>query len=358
MIKVTPDLLRFDDGRPVDAASWQERRGELHRAIVPHEYGGMFPSGQATEAVLRARSGVQSMPGCVNATYTVRTTFASGAELCFTLTLLIPPGKGPFPVVLEGDGCWRYFDDEVAARVVARGNIAARFDRTEAAADNKDLYRETGLYCIFPESRIGVLPAWAWAYHRAVDALLTMPEVRSDAIAITGHSRGGKTVLLAGATDQRIALTNPNGSGIGGAGLNRLKAAGSETVDAFFSGNIFWFGDGFKAHRNRDAELPYDQHYLHALVAPRLLLVTDAYEDHPANPPGTYAACLAAREVWKLLGAPQNIGWVIREGQHAHTLADFEALLDFMDMHLHQREAPRQFQRRLFPDLGELLHGA
>ena len=40
--------------------------------------------------------------------------------------------------------------------------------------------------------------------------------------------------------------------------------------------NIFWFGSGWRAHRNRDAELPYDNHYLHALVAPRGLLLTEA----------------------------------------------------------------------------------
>jgi hypothetical protein len=352
---VTPDLLTFEDGTPVDAGEWPRRRNELYNTIIPHEYGGMPPCGEGTEVFLRARNAIRGWAGVVYRTYEVRTRFASGGELSLTLSLWCPPGDGPFPVVLDGDGCWRCFSDEVVRQIVSRGNIAASFDRTEAAADNKDIYRETGLYRLFPDAVFGALPAWAWGFHRCVDALVGMADVRADGIAITGHSRGGKTVLLAGATDDRIAITNPNGSGIGGSGLNRLKVHGSEVVDSFYgSGNIFWFGQGFKDYRHRDAELPYDQHFLHALVAPRCLLVTDAYEDHAANPPGSYAACQAARKVYDLLGKPQGIGWVVREGGHAHTPTDYEALLDFMDLHLHGR-AVREFQRPLFPDLSALL---
>ena len=162
-----------------------------------------------------------------------------------------------------------------------------------------------------------MLSAWAWAYHRCVDALQQMPNVRTDAIAISGHSRGGKTVLLAGALDERIALVNPNNSGIGGAGLNHWKADGSETIDSFFrSGNIFWFGDSFARHRHQDNELPYDQHFLLAMVAPRPLLLTEAYEDRATNPPGTYAACQATQLVYMLywIVAPTLDGLSARGG--------------------------------------------
>lgn len=356
LMKVTPDLLTFDDATPVRTADWNRRRMELRDAIIPHEYGELPPPGQHTEVVLRAANRIRNWPGIQYRTYDVTTRFESGNEFSLTLSLWCPPGDGPFPVVLNGDGCWRYFDDSVIRQVVARGNIAASFDRTQAAADNKDAYRQSGLYRIFPEAHFAVLAVWAWAFHRCVDALLGMRDVRADGIAVTGHSRGGKAALLAGATDDRIALTNPNCSGIGGASLHRRKAPGSEVVDDFYhSGNIFWFAQGFRDHRHRDAQFPYDQHFLHALVAPRLLLITDAYDDHAANPPGTYAACQAAREVYDMLGRPDGLGWSIREGGHAHTWTDFEALLDFMDLHLHRRMVQRQFQRRLFPDLDTLL---
>lgn len=354
-MNVTPDLLTLNDGTSVDARNWPGRRQELYDAIIPHEFGGMPPAHEGVDVIRRATSGVRHWPGVQYRTYEVRTRFDAG-EVSLTLSLWKPSGDGPFPVLLDADGCWRYFSDDVIHEVLQRGNIAVSIDRTEAAADNPDDYRRTGLYRLFPDAEFGVCPAWAWAVSRAVDALSEMDDVRADAIAITGHSRGGKTVLLAGATDERIAVTNPNNSGIGGAGLNRIKMPGSEVIDDFFgSRNIFWFGKDWAAHRHRDAELPYDNHYLHALVAPRGLLLTEAYEDHDANPAGTYAAALESRKVFDLLGGKDAIAWAYRERGHAHMPEDYMALLDFMDRRFHERRVRRDFQRPLYPDLDELL---
>ena len=353
---VRPDLLTLQDGRAVTASNWRQRRAELSDVIIPSAYGGMPPTGRVGEPLLFSSVKMRAWEGVAYDTYEVCTAFADGKEHMMRLSLWIPPGEGPFPVLLYGDGCWHMLHDETVHQALGRGNIVAVFDRTEAAADNSACYRETGLYRLYPESSFGVLSAWAWAYHRCVDALQQMPNVRTDAIAISGHSRGGKTVLLAGAIDERIALVNPNNSGIGGASLNHWKADGSETIDSFFrSGNIFWFGGSFARHRHRDNELPYDQHFLLAMVAPRPLLLTEAYEDRATNPPGTYAACQATQLVYNLLGRSANVGWSFREGGHAHSVADFIALLDYMDVHLHNRTELRDFQRALFPAMDSVL---
>ena len=355
-MNVQPDLLTTRDGSTVDADSWPNRRKELADAIIPHEFGGMPPEHKSIDIIRRANSRIRHWPGVQYRTYEVRVLFPKNSEISLTLSLWIPPGDGPFPVLLDCDGCWRYFNDNVIQNVLERGNIAASVDRTEAAADNKDEYGHTGLYRLFPDAKFGVCSAWAWAIHRCVDGLMTLQDVNANAVAITGHSRGGKTAILAGATDERITLTNPNNSGIGGAGLNRLRMEGSEVVNSFFrSGNIFWFGKEYAAHRHRDAELPYDNHYLHALVAPRGLLLTEAYEDHSANPAGTYAAALSAQKAYNILNSKDAIGWAYRESGHGHTPEDYAALLDFMDRRLHGRELKRDFQRRLYPNLAELL---
>jgi len=352
-----PDLLTNNDGSEVTAANWCQRRQELVAAIIEHQFGALPPGGNGTTLIRRALSRPRHMQDVTYHVYDVTVEFDATRQLTFTLSLWVPPGDGPFPVLLDGDGCWRYFrENEVVTEVLARGYIAASVDRTAAAADNMDDYRRSGLYRLFPDAAWGVLAAWAWLCHRAVDALLQLPMVRGDAIALTGHSRGGKTALLAGATDERIALTNPNCSGIGGAGLHRLKGRDSETIESFFRWrNIFWYAEPFKQMRGRDAELPYDNHFLHAMVAPRLLLVTEAFEDHGANPPGTYAACRDAGRVFRLLGRPEAIGWVFREEGHSHKVQDYISLLDFMDIHFRQQEPRRCFQRRLYPDLADLL---
>jgi len=356
---VRPDLLTLQDGRAVTALNWRHRRAELSDVIIPSAYGGMPPTGRVGEPLLFSSVTVCAWEGVEYETYEVRTAFSDGKEHTIRLSLWIPPEKGPFPVLLYGDGCWHMLHDETVRQALRRGNIVAVFDRTEAAADNSACYRSTGLYRLYPEASFGALSAWAWAYHRCVDALQQMPNVRADAIAISGHSRGGKTALLAGALDERIALVNPNNSGIGGAGLNHWKVDGSETIDSFFgSGNIFWFGESFARQRHRDNQLPYDQHFLLAMVAPRPLLLTEAYEDRAANPPGTYAACQATQPVYALLGRCAHIGWSFREGGHAHSAADFIALLDYMDVHLHNRTVSRDFQRALFPDFDSVLRPA
>ena len=356
MKEILPDLLTFNDGSPVTATGWEKRRGELFDAIVPHQYGGLPPKGESTTAVKLCTHN-NPYKKTIYHSYEVRVSFAGGRELTFMLNLWIPgTGDGPFPVVIDGDGCWRYFDDEMVERVLARGNIAASFNRAQFAADNPDLYRETGLYRLFPQAEFGAIAAWAWGYHRCVDVLAGLDFVRPDQIAITGHSRGGKTVLLAGATDDRIAVTNPNNSGAAGSGLNRLKCEGAELIaDYHRSRNIFWFGQAYIDSIGRDGELPYDQHFFHALVAPRGLLLNEAYEDRWANPPGSYAACLAAREVYELLGKKEQIGWAFREGWHGHLPADYDALLDLLDGVFHGREVDRDFQRPLYPHLNEIL---
>ena len=356
LMDVTPDLLTFDDGSTVTGTNWPSRREELAETIIPHQFGGMPPEPATVDVIRRSISTLRHWPGVRYHTYELRVHLPQDKTISITLSLWIPPGEGPFPVLLDADGCWRYFHDDVVKDVLDRGNIAASVDRTEVAADNPNEYDRTGLYRILDNPEFGVCAAWAWSLHRCVDGLTTIDDADEKQIAITGHSRGGKTVLLAGATDQRIAITNPNNSGIGGAGLHRLKMPGSEVIDDFFgSGNIFWFGQPLAAHRHRDGEVPYDNHFLHAMVAPRGLLLTEAYEDFGANPAGTYVAATAARKVYEVLDRPDAIGWAFRERGHAHYREDYAAVLDFMDQQFHERELTRNFQRSLYPGLTNIL---
>jgi dienelactone hydrolase len=136
--------------------------------------------------------------------------------------------------------------DDITRLVLSRGYILAAFNRTEIVPDHNEYGRTTGLYAAFPKLEFGALSAWAWGYHRAVDFLDILPEVDGDRIAISGHSRGGKTVLLAGATDERIALTNPNDSGCGGAGCYRIQGQGSETLSDILHRFAYWFNPPFR----------------------------------------------------------------------------------------------------------------
>jgi len=191
---------------------------------------------------------------------TIRVIAQSEPQFTFILQLTIPPGDGPFPVIINGDACWKYLTDEIATEVLERNYILARFNRMELAPDVYNSERTSGLYPLFPGSTFGALSAWAWGYHRCVDVLEQMDCVDGMQIAITGHSRGRKAVLLAGATDERIALTCPNNSGAGGAGCFRSQGPESETLADLIKAIPYWFGPKLQEFVGRENELPFDQH--------------------------------------------------------------------------------------------------
>ncbi len=345
-----PDLFRFENGEPVRGpADWPRRRQELLAPLLAVEYGQLPPAPPGTDGEPLHTHTVARFLQARHDQYRLVTRGSRPYQ--FILDLLVPPGAGPFPVVLNGDGCWRYLTDSVTLDVLRRGNILAAFNRVEIAPDNYNAERNTGLYRVYPEGDFGALAAWAWGYHRCVDFLLTRDEVDPARIAVTGHSRGGKAVLLAGATDERIALTAPNNSGCGGAGCFRRQGPGSETLAAILKAIPYWFGPRLKDYLGREAELPFDQHYLKAAVAPRALVSTEALGDLWANPSGTWQTHLAAREAYRFLGAEERIGIWFREGGHDHGDTDWAAFLDFMDWQLRGRQPALRFNLNPFPDL-------
>ncbi|HEX2948441.1 MAG TPA: acetylxylan esterase [Armatimonadota bacterium] len=209
--------------------------------------------------------------------------------------------------------------------------------------DDKTTQHDTGLHATFPDDDFGALAGWAWGYHRVVDLLQQLPYIDATRIAVTGHSRGGKTALLAGATDERIALTVPNNSGCGGAGCYRFVDDGGEHLEDILRQFAFWFSPRLAEYLHREDELPFDQHSLKALVAPRALLCTEALGDHWASPRGTRLTHDATRDVYRFLNAEHRIGIWYREGGHAQRLPDWEVLLDFADVQFYGKPATRNY---------------
>ncbi len=58
--------------------------------------------------------------------------------------------------------------------------------------------------------------AWAWGVHRVIDAIEKVDRIDAKKVIVTGHSRYGKAALVAGAFDERIALTVPSHAGCAG----------------------------------------------------------------------------------------------------------------------------------------------
>jgi dienelactone hydrolase len=342
---------------------WARRRAELEAMILHYEYGRMPPAPGNTTGIELVASDYQKL----SAMHRVfKVSCGPENKVSFTLDLQVPKGKGPFPVILRGDLGWGKLPDEIAAEVIKRGYILAEFNRTEIAPDNKN-YKQTGMFVAYPDADCGAVAAWAWGYHRCVDFLVTLDYVDKEKITVTGHSRGGKAAILAGATDTRVALTAPNNSGCGGAGSFKFQAPKSEDAAAITRGFPFWFAPRFEAffvetakemkdgketvvRTSRVERLPIDQHEVKALCAPRAFLETEALGDLWANPEGSRQTYLGAKAVYDFLGAGDRIGIYYREGKHEHNADDWNVLLDFADQLFFGKKTERKFDANPFPD--------
>ena len=214
--------------------------------------------------------------------------------------------------------------------------------------------RDLGVRSLFPKplrpnmekEDWGSIGAWSYGLSRAMDFLEKEKGVDTKRVAIMGHSRLGKTVLWAGALDQRFAMVIANCPGEGGASLARRDYG--ETIKSITERYGYWFADNLKKFAADPNQMPVDMHELIALSAPRPIYVTGAEDDRWADPKGEFLAMVAAGPVYELFGKhglgtdqmpPLNqpimhdLGFHIRTGKHEVTSFDWDQFLAFADMH-------------------------
>ena len=358
-LSLLPDPFVFRDGtRVTNVAGWEKRRLEILEDTISLEFDGMPPQPEVFEVEPTDLHGRGS-----TCTYRVHCG-RKDKPFTFTFMTYMPNLKGRMPAVVTGDAMYAdNMNDAVIAEAKKRGFVCVKFNRTELAPDFPDPDRKHGINALWPNMKFTAISAWAWGYHRVIDALLTLDYIDPDRIAVSGHSRGGKTALLAGATDTRIRYTNPNGSGTHGCGAYRFlqrETAGqyadqiSEPLEFMMKNIGYWMGQGLWDYVGREGELPYDSHFIKALIAPRCYIETNGYGDIWANPRGAYLSWQAARETWKLYSAEKNCACWYRFGGHGHHLPDFTALFDFMDADIAGTPLPESISRAPYDDMEPL----
>ena len=345
VVKELPDPFLFMDGtRVTGKKDWARRRNEL-KTLAQHYGYGVVPPGGGTVRAEELESSHNPTLGATEKQLLLR--MGPEGKVQAHVMLTVPDGDRRFPAIVVGDLCWGKVSPEIVADVVKHGYILAEFDRTEIVADKN--VHAGGLYEAFPNGEFGAVAGWAWGFQRMVDYLHTLPNVDTKHIAATGHSRGGKAVLLAGALDERIALTAPNDAGCMGTGCTRLIYSG-ETVPIITKNFPYWFSPRLAEFIGHEEKLPFDQHSMKALIAPRALLETQALGDTWANPQGAQATYQAAKVVFDYLGAGDKIGIAYRPGEHAQTLWDWQTLLAFADQQFFHKHTERKFNELPYAD--------
>jgi len=241
--------------------------------------------------------------------------------------------------------------------IIDRGYAVATVYRGDIAPDHDHNLNE-GVFPLYPElqnrpDNFATVGAWAWGLSRILDYLETDKAIDSKHVAVFGFSRLGKAALWAGATDTRFALVISNESGAGGAKLFHETAG--EGIRRLSTKFPFWFCNNFKKYTDQDSILPFDQHMVISLVAPRPIYIASAEGDLNSNPKGEFASVVAASPVYKLLGTsglpaitmpPVNtpvvgrMAYHIRTGQHNVTDFDWAQYLDFADQYLKKPTKP------------------
>jgi len=314
-------------------AAWEQERRRIRALFEQWVYGKMPPAPDNLRAVV---TGTREEGGVT--VRDVRLEFGPDHRAILHVQLMIPPGRGPFPVFLTNQPRSHGW----VAPAVRRGYIGAVYYATDPIYGNGD--DSDGYIEIYPQYDFSCLARWAWAGMRAVDYLYTLPEVDKGKIAISGHSRNGKQALLAAAFDDRIAAAIPSSGNTGEGDPWRYATDmfNNESLEQITGSFPYWFHPRLRFFAGREDKLPVDENQLMALVAPRGLYLYSAYPETEGNPFGFEQAYRSVLKVYQHFGAADKLWLNLRDGEHPTTAGDIEQFLDFLDTVFGRKQFPKR----------------
>ena len=311
---------------------------------------------------------------------------ADGARRAFHLVVAYPKNvSGPMPVMIGqtfSQNCQVFLSTKVTARgggtcqedqlgfngfggwaiksilgrYIAKAPIEQYFDRGIAYANYyassivpDGANAGAAAMARFRETNPGItadsaLTYWGFGWSAAIDYLETDARIDQDRIGIFGHSRHGKSALLASIYEPRIDLVISHQSGFGGSAANRSKTG--EGFDAVVKNYPHWFTPSLQAYADAPETLPIDQHQLVALAAPTPLLIGNGRRDVWSDPNSTYENAFLADPIWELYGGQgldqdgmrgfnpaAELSFSMTGGSHGTTPEDIAAFFQFIEAH-------------------------
>ena len=239
--------------------------------------------------------------------------------------------------------------------ILNRGYALATIYAGDVDPDFDDEFNN-GIHSLYPDfqkrnDNFSTMGAWAWGLSRAMDYFETDPAIDAKKVIVVGTSRMGKAAIWAGATDQRFAMVISNESGAGGAKL--FHHLGGEDTKNLCTRFPYWFCKNFQKYKGLDTSLPFDQHMLIALIAPRPVYIASASGSSLTDSYGEFLSAKYADPVYRLFhtkGLPVKempqvdiaifgqIGYHNRSGKHDILPYDWEQFLRFADMHFRRNK--------------------
>ena len=327
---------------------------EMLEIIIKEEYGNLPPvpdkiTWEEIPSTISAFCSGKATLTTINCTCVIK-----GNSFTFPFKASVPKSPGPHPffvlINFRPDVPDIYLPVE---EIIDNGYAVLSFCYNDISLDKVE-YESRLSGVLFKDGKreendCGKISMWAWASHRILDWAETQNQLDMSRAMVCGHSRLGKTALLAAATDKRFALAYSNDSGCMGAAISRDKEGERKEVIC----RVFphWFTEKFNARSTDESLLPFDQHYLLSSISPRFVLIGSASDDIWADPKSEMLNCVASSPVFEKDGVKGfchqnryaeigekyfegNIGYHLRLGPHYFGRQDWLRLMEFAKLKL------------------------
>ncbi|MGH9935564.1 MAG: alpha/beta hydrolase family protein, partial [Blastocatellia bacterium] len=274
--------------------------------------------------------------------------FQSLPGLYVTANLYLPsPARGRYPTILYQVGHYnqhRRDGNKAAPDCLQQGIWFATHGYAALVMDTIELSEIAGLHRgLINERRwwwhsAGYTPAGVetWNAIRAIDYLVSRPEVDADRIGATGISGGGIGTFWIAAADERVKAATPV-SGMGDVTFYAGEDGISRHCDCFFLYN--------RARWNWTT--------ICSLICPRPLLFVNSDNDIYFPMPGNERISARLERIYSLFGASDQVDAVVSVGSHAYRTDIRRAAYEFFNRHL-----KGDARRVVDPDAGASADGS
>ncbi len=317
LMRAAGKSLHEKDAPPASAKEWDARRKKLREAM----FAAMGPLPDKPCDLEPKETGVLKRDG-----YRIeKLRFQSRPDVWVTANAYVPTGTTrKVPAVLAVHGHWQGArrDPVVQARCLGLVKLGffvlavdafgsgERYTKPGQGTYHGALYGST----LWPVG-LTLLGCQVYDNRRAVDYLLTRPEVDGERLGITGASGGGNQTMYAGALDERFAAVVP----VCSVGTYQAYLSAACCVCEVLPGALRFAEEGDVL----------------SLVAPRALMVVSATKDaFQFSVAEAEKSVRRAQPVFQILEAPQKLRHTTFESPHDYNQPMREAMYGWMALWL------------------------
>jgi cephalosporin-C deacetylase-like acetyl esterase len=328
-----PPILEFVDGTPVTPSTWPARQAEIATLLQSNLYG-TFPKEPAPPIRSSTVLNASTVRGFEITWWEV--LFATPIndtsvvlEVVRPAVLCTPSSPCPVSLMSKEHRRWNILASQ-------RGYVAVNYPGGDNSCSDGSACREgdstANFKANYPQATFQLIARRAYLASRVIDFVVAaLPFANPTQVAITGHSRNGKQALIAAAFDTRIAAVVESSSGAAGLAAYRVSGGEGQSERPGSSWPGPWWLPSLRDFDGNEDRLPVDGHSVVGLIAPRPLLMANAYNDQVVSTRSVEASFGEALACYAFLNASSKVRVDYRIGDH-HGWEEPSRYIDWYDV--------------------------